>query len=541
MLKFKEALFQNSDFAVFNKPSGFNTHAQDPTHPGFVEIAERFLLTKSSASSLTPQSYKVVHRLDRDTSGLILFAKNESTAKAFFDLFSNHQIQKTYLFVTDRNVEFERISVSGEIHESKQNKKAFQLLNPKKESSTRNILSHESWTDFEFIKQTEKFYIWKAKPKTGRPHQIRLHARFLNIPVLGDNLYEGSPYPRLMLHAESLHFTLQGESFQFQADFSEIQLLTENFLSPSFSLKLGLFQRERIFSREENDSLRICHQESSDFKMDRYGRVDWFYWYSENDFPLAWLERQTEEYSRAGRSLHFRRMTNRGAKFQGQQELWSHPEAPRNWVAEENGIKFSMKSDQGLSPGVFLDQRDQRQWVLDHAKGLKVLNLFAYTCGFSVCAAKAGADQVVSVDTSKKLLEWGKENFTLNELEPENYDFFAQDVFVYLKGAKKRNLKFDLIICDPPSFGRSQEGVWSITKDLPKLLSELSGLVSPFGQIMLTSNYEGWSEQKLQEVALAVLRGHGFKMIQSLRSGYDFEPAPHNSPLLKGVLLQKKG
>lgn len=538
MLKFKEPLFQNSDFAVFNKPSGFNTHAQDPTHPGFVEIAEHFLSAERNLSDLTPLRFKVVHRLDQGTSGLLLVAKNDSAAKTFFDLFTQHQVQKTYLFVTDRKVEFQKASVSGQIQESKQNKKTFQLINGKKESNSRNILSHESWTDFERIQDFDRYQLWQAKPKTGRPHQIRLHAKFLGLPILGDSLYGGTNHLRLMLHAESLAFVLNDEKFQFQCDFSEVQMLKENFDSPSQAVSLGLTQRERFLSWQKDDSLRICHLESSDFKMDRYGQVDWFYWYSTEEFPQAWLEKQIDLYNKSERSFHFRRMTNRGSKDQTQQELWSHPKAPTHWVAEENGIKYAMKSDQGLSPGVFLDQRDQRQWVLQNTKDQRVLNLFSYTCGFSVCAAKAGAKDVVSVDTSRKLLDWGKENFKLNGFNPEQFGFFAQDVFVYIKGAKKRGLKFDLIICDPPSFGRSQEGVWSITKDLPKLLKELPGLLNPNGKIILTTNYEGWDADKFREITLSALQG-SIKIERTLRSGYDFEPAPTNHTLLKGLLLKK--
>ena len=127
-----------------------------------------------------------------------------------------------------------------------------------------------------------------------------------------------------------------------------------------------------------------------------------------------------------------------------------------DWVGSEHGLKFVFKSNQGWSPGLFLDQRANRNWVHQNSAGKTVLNLFCYTGGFSVAAAKGGAERVESVDTSAATLNWSKENFAANDIDVSQHGFFKSDAREFLKIAKKKERQFDTIICDPPSFARSK-------------------------------------------------------------------------------------
>src|SRR5205814_4874493 len=103
--------------------------------------------------------------------------------------------------------------------------------------------------------------------------------------------------------------------------------------------------------------------------------------------------------------------------------------------------------------------------------GLEILNTFAYTCGFSVCAAKAGA-RTTSLDLSKKYLEWGKRNFALNRLDPARHDFIYGDVFAWLRRLAKQQRRFDCVVLDPPTFSRSKEhGVFQAEKDYGELVA----------------------------------------------------------------------
>lgn len=129
---------------------------------------------------------------------------------------------------------------------------------------------------------------------------------------------------------------------------------------------------------------------------------------------------------------------------------------PERIVVEEHGARFYAELAKGQKTGLFLDQRENRRFIAGMAGGLRVLNLFSYTGGFSVHAALAGAARVVSVDASSGALEAAKDNFRLNGLDPDAHGFEHADVFAYLQGAISRAERHDLVISDPPSFAKSR-------------------------------------------------------------------------------------
>jgi 23S rRNA (cytosine1962-C5)-methyltransferase len=117
-----------------------------------------------------------------------------------------------------------------------------------------------------------------------------------------------------------------------------------------------------------------------------------------------------------------------------------------------------------------------------------VLNTFAYTCGFSVCAAAAGA-KTTSLDLSKKYLEWGRDNFRLNGLDPQAHDFIYGDVFDWLKRLGKKNRLFDLVVLDPPTFSSSKEsGIFRAEKDYGTLAQAAIAVLRPGGVLLASTN-----------------------------------------------------
>jgi len=119
---------------------------------------------------------------------------------------------------------------------------------------------------------------------------------------------------------------------------------------------------------------------------------------------------------------------------------------------------------------------------------MELLNTFAYTCGFSVCAAKAGA-RTTSLDLSRKYLEWGKRNFALNGLKVSDHAFIAGDVFDWLRRLAKKERQFDLIALDPPTFSQSKEhGVFQAEKDFGELVTSALPLLKPQGVLFASTN-----------------------------------------------------
>jgi 23S rRNA (cytosine1962-C5)-methyltransferase len=146
----------------------------------------------------------------------------------------------------------------------------------------------------------------------------------------------------------------------------------------------------------------------------------------------------------------------RGAEADDRLELLSGRLPPRELVVEENGIRFRANLFSGQKTGLFLDQRDNRHYIESVASGRRVLNLFGYTGGFSLYAARGGATSVTTVDIAEAAIADARENFTLNGFDPDASEFFANDVFEYLTAARERRQRFGVVVCDPPSFARSR-------------------------------------------------------------------------------------
>lgn len=155
----------------------------------------------------------------------------------------------------------------------------------------------------------------------------------------------------------------------------------------------------------------------------------------------------------------------------------------------ENGMTFLVSMEAGYSMGVFLDQRDNRKSIRDMPlAGKTVLNTFAYTCAFSVCAALAGAT-VTSLDLSRKYLDWGRDNFRANHLDDNAHDFIYGDVFDWLPRLVKKGRRWDMIILDPPTFSTSKTGrVFKVETDYPQLITLSRTGLNPGGKILACIN-----------------------------------------------------
>jgi 23S rRNA (cytosine1962-C5)-methyltransferase len=156
-----------------------------------------------------------------------------------------------------------------------------------------------------------------------------------------------------------------------------------------------------------------------------------------------------------------------------------------HWVSED-GARFRVHVDRGQNHGLFLDMAQGRRWVREHVQarpGLKVLNLFAYTCAFSVVALQAGARQVVNLDMSQGALGIGQQNHRINGLAA-GASFLAHDLFSSW-GKVTRGGPYGLVIADPPSY---QKGSFVATKDYDRLVRRLPGLLAPGGHALLCLN-----------------------------------------------------
>ena len=153
-------------------------------------------------------------------------------------------------------------------------------------------------------------------------------------------------------------------------------------------------------------------------------------------------------------------------------------------VVDENGLKFNIHLGKAQNSGLFLDMRNGRKWVQQHAQNAKVLNLFSYTCAFSVAAIAGGAAQVVNVDLSKASLSKGRENHRLNQQNTDKVVFQGVDIFKSF-GRLKKYGPYQLLIADPPSF---QKGSVNIQRDYGKIIRRIPELLEDKGYALLCLN-----------------------------------------------------
>jgi len=159
---------------------------------------------------------------------------------------------------------------------------------------------------------------------------------------------------------------------------------------------------------------------------------------------------------------------------------------PEPHVVTEQGARYLVHLLRGQNHGLFLDMAEGRAWVRQYAAahpGLKVLNLFAYTCAFSVAALQGGARQVVNLDMSQGAIGIGQQNHALNGLQGRA-SFLAHDLFKTW-GKVNRAGPYGLVVVDPPSY---QKGSFVASKDYVKLMRRLPELLIPGGHALLCLN-----------------------------------------------------
>lgn len=168
------------------------------------------------------------------------------------------------------------------------------------------------------------------------------------------------------------------------------------------------------------------------------------------------------------------------------------------FVVREYGVLFKVNLQDYLDTGLFLDHRETRHYIASIAKGKRVLNLFAYTCSFSVQVAMAGALFTKSVDLSNTYTAWGRDNFILNGLPLKNHEIVRADCLKFLDDELRSREKYDLIIIDPPTISRSKkmDQMFDVQVDYVPLIEKAVKLLSEGGVLFFSTNFRKFSFKK---------------------------------------------
>lgn len=198
----------------------------------------------------------------------------------------------------------------------------------------------------------------------------------------------------------------------------------------------------------------------------------------------------------------------------------------------ENGLRYEMSFDSGYSQGVFLDQRENRERVMQLVNtGDRILNTFAYTGAFSVAAASAGAT-TTTLDLSQPYLSWAKRNFVLNAMDPTDHFFCKGDTFHWLQRFAKSGKQFNGIILDPPTFSRDAKGkVFKVERDYHRLVELAASVLATDGWILACTNCRKLSAWQFEE---QLLKGAPDAHLEEL----PMPPEYSEEPYLKSYLVR---
>lgn len=203
---------------------------------------------------------------------------------------------------------------------------------------------------------------------------------------------------------------------------------------------------------------------------------------------------------------------------------WIGEPAPEEMAISEHGALLGIRPYDGFSTGLFLEHRNNRRSVRDMSNGLTVLNLYAYTCGFSVAAALGGAASVTSVDLSKRYLDWGRRNFERNSIPVESHRFHCDDAMDFLRRAAKQQRDYDFIVVDPPTFARMRrpKRVFVLRDSLDALTSAAVDRLRPGGTLLFATNDRGITRKSIETSIYLAADGRRVKTTKWPRLPIDF-------------------
>ncbi|MCX6904158.1 MAG: pseudouridine synthase [Verrucomicrobia bacterium] len=574
MERLKLILFEDEHLLVINKPCGLNTHAPAP-------YAGEGIFDWLRHREPRWASLAILQRLDKETSGVMVFGKTTEANRALTDQFTRHEVRKKYLFLTDRPAPKKEFTVTSSLVRAGER----YLCRPV------HAGAETATTQFRVLETGQNQTMVEARPLTGRTHQIRVHAASQGLPILGDALYEGSPAPRLCLHAASLEFRHPGTGqpmiFEAPADFSTVaglalrQALIDQAKTNAYRLihgasdhwpgwyveRLGshlLSQSEQPLQEAQQRHLEAFLKSSSRREealicpAGEIGKQEYLSLVtSAATRPKAPVERPTGECLARGEptasgrleqqsvtgAYHKRldRQVRRSVPTEASPEHLAGQAAPLPLLVRENGLLFELSFNEGYSTGLFLDQRDNRRRILTKhiaadfpllpqgAGGARLLNTFAYTCSFSVAAARAGL-RTTSLDLSKKYLEWGRRNFVLNGLDPAEHDFIYGEVFNWLRRLARKQRAFEVIVLDPPTFSQSrEEGVFRAEKDYARLVTAAVPLLSAQGLLLASTNAARYAPEDFVADVCTAIQAAGRRIAKQ-----HYAPQPPDFPVSRG-------
>lgn len=550
-------LHVDDDLVVVDKPVGMPTQSADPEMPDDV-------VTRVKAH-LRAEYLGVHQRLDRDTSGVLALTRRREANASMATQFEGRAVEKRYVACVTgwhgkgRTLEDALAPGDGG---------RMQVVSSKARGAQRAV------THVRVLGRAGDRAMLELVLETGRTHQARVQLAHAGAPIAGDVLYGGARAPRLMLHARSLSLAHPSLGARVRYD-APLPAELDDWLAHG-DAGAAVFDDAALLARtirravgrryalgrsrgtRATTAFRVVNEAGDalpGLAVDVYGShfVAQLYGDSARDGGDPW----SDEARRArvldalfalgvdGVYLKVRPKQANVIVDSRREDLAPRAPvrgAPAPDVLEvvEEGAPYLVRLGDGLSTGIFLDQRANRRRVRELAAGRSVANLFSYTCAFTVAAALGGAWRTVSVDASAAALERGREGMKhVGLLDAADHTFVADDAFRWLARAAAKKDRFDVVLLDPPSYSSTKQRRFVGSSDYAELAASALAVVVPGGRLLACSNHRGVSRVRFRKQLFDAARRAKVEVarLKDLPDPADFPVPPGEESHLKSVLV----
>lgn len=266
-------------------------------------------------------------------------------------------------------------------------------------------------------------------------------------------------------------------------------------------LRNAILKREKLFYSKNTTAFRVFNGEGDGIGGLTIDYFDGFYlitWYSMGIYEFKDMIMKALKSLVPFHGIYQKKRFDEKGMVIDEDSYVCGRKAPEPLIVKENGVSFAIYLNEGAMVGVFLDQKDVRKAIRDrYSKDKTVLNTFSYTGAFSMFAAKGGA-KTTSIDLANRSLDKTIENFTINNIDYKKHDIIVEDLFKYFKHTVKNNIKFDVVILDPPSFATSKESTFSASRDYKDLVKSTIEITEDDGLIIASTNCSAFGMKKFK-------------------------------------------
>jgi 23S rRNA (cytosine1962-C5)-methyltransferase len=565
----EHVLFEDDDLVAVHKPAGVPSQSAQPDRPDDVVLRVRAFLARRDGREPEGVYLGVHHRLDRDTSGVMLFTKRPDVNAAIAAQFEQRRVTKRYRAgVIGWPAGRRSATLDDELVKDADGRMAVARGGRRAPRRGQRAVTHVA----AHARRGDRALL-DVVLETGRTHQARVQLAHAGAPVAGDALYGGAPAPRLMLHAAAIELAhpRTGSRLVVRDDLDRAWIdawlergdpgygVYDDRAALDRALALAAERRWALARSADRDpegrrttAFRLVNEEGDalpGLAVDVYDQhlVAQIYVSDEWQAPGR-RERLLDALDGLGCDGVYLKLRPKQANVlvdTRREDLAPRlpvrgTAAPEEIVVLEEGVPFGARLGDGLSTGIFLDQRLNRRALRELARGASVANLFAYTCAFSVVAAVGGATRTVSVDASLSALERGRRGFERASVPlGRDHTFAGEDVFAWLAKAAKKGERFDVVVVDPPSYSSTKKRRFVAESDYDELVALAAAILAPGGRMLACCNHRGMPRAKLRRLVHEGARAAGREVVQlkDLPDAPDFPGAGGRDPHMKSLLL----